>query len=601
MTIKRSMIVLLTLVLAGLSLGLLSWAIGSVQAEPAGIDLARISEETGYVAAETATSPACVFDAGYQVYLCEPESPVRQLRLDAAERAQAQAMLTSNGGVLLIPDSTNKRIMTFDPTSGNLIDPNFIIMDDDATGTVIHAILSASGTILVSDQTQHVVHEYDLAGAYLGVFAPAGGSDTAILQNIRGMALRPNGNLLVSVGTGTNANAIAEFDTGGTYVGNFVDSGSGGLNSPFDVYERVGLDWLVSSINNNLIIRYELATGNPITNLATITSFPQQIRRIANGNVIVGNFSGTQQGIVELTSEGELVGVHTAPGLTGYRGVYELPGGTLLASTSSGVHEIDRAGNLIDTKYDDSSTRFIEWTALQPLQLRKTVGLDTSVCALTDEINVDPDTAVTYCFEITNSTPVTLTRHTLVDSHLGAILSDFTFTLAPGASIFLTQTALITQPTVNTATWTAYNPGPVDLHEATDVATVTLVPPSISLRKTVGLDPSACALTDGISIPEAAAVTYCFEVTNTGLTTLTLHDLLDSHLGSLLNALPFGLAPGTSAFLTQTRVLTETTINTATWTAYNPESTQMAIATDVASVVVEPEILRVYLTLVLRE
>jgi hypothetical protein len=35
------------------------------------------------------------------------------------------------------------------------------------------------------------------------------------MQNIRGIALRPNGNLLVSVGAGANANSIAEFDTSG--------------------------------------------------------------------------------------------------------------------------------------------------------------------------------------------------------------------------------------------------------------------------------------------------------------------------------------------------------------------------------------------------
>ena len=47
--------------------------------------------------------------------------------------------------------------------------------------------------ILVSDQVKDVVQEYDLEGNYLGVFAPAGGVDNAILDNIRGIALAPNG------------------------------------------------------------------------------------------------------------------------------------------------------------------------------------------------------------------------------------------------------------------------------------------------------------------------------------------------------------------------------------------------------------------------
>jgi len=127
------------------------------------------------------------------------------------------------------------------------------------------------------------------------------------------------------------------------------------------------------------------------------------------------------------------------------------------------------------------------------LQLRKTVGLDPTMCALTDAIDVSEGTAVTYCFAVTNTGPLALSRHDLVDSHLGVILDGLPFTLLPDASIFLTQTVIMTETTINSAMWTAYNPGPADVVTATDVATVTVVPPSISLRKTVGLDPTMCA------------------------------------------------------------------------------------------------------------
>ena len=119
-------------------------------------------------------------------------------------------------GLLLIPESTNDRVMAFDPVTGDLIDADFIPADPDNLSTPIHAILSADGTsILVSDQIDDVVQEYDITdGSYIGVFAPAGGVDNGILDNIRGIALDPNnGNLLVSVASGANADAIAEFDT----------------------------------------------------------------------------------------------------------------------------------------------------------------------------------------------------------------------------------------------------------------------------------------------------------------------------------------------------------------------------------------------------
>jgi hypothetical protein len=234
----------------------------------------------------------------------------------------------------------------------------------------------------------------------------------------------------------------------------------------------------------------------------------------------------------------------------------------------------------------DSATVTVDDTTL--IAFTKTVGLDPAVCAGTDEITVGPNTPVTYCYEVTNTGGTTLGLHDLVDSELGVILDGFTFALAPQASVFLTQTAVITQTTVNTATWTAYNAGPEDLVEETDSATVTVVPPSIAFTKTVGLDPALCATTGAITVGPNTAVTYCYEVTNTGLTTLGLHDLVDSELGVILDGFTFALAPQASVFLTQTAVITQTTVNTATWTAYNAGPEDLVEETDSATVTVVP-------------
>ncbi len=264
-------------------------------------------------------------------------------------------------GLLLIPDSTNDRIMALDPVSGDVLEADFV-PSESAVGTGVHAILNAAGDrILLSDQLNDVVHEFDLDGNYIGIFAPAGGADTSIMDNIRGMSLRPNGNLLVTVGSGDNDNAVVEFDTSGNYLGNFISSGSGGLGSPFDICGRSS-DWLVGGIDSDAIHRYDL-TGSYLGDLATIDSFPEQIFEASSGNILVANFSGTQEGVVEYTAAGALVGVYNPASLGGYRGVYELPNGNILTTTASGVYEIDRSGNLVETKISGISARFIQYVS----------------------------------------------------------------------------------------------------------------------------------------------------------------------------------------------------------------------------------------------
>lgn len=289
--------------------------------------------------------------------------------LDRTEGKRGRSSLGPGVTVLLIPESTNDRVMAFDPTTGDLIDADFIPADVTNLSTPIHAILSSTGdSILVSDQLDDVVQEYAADGTYVGIFAPAGGVDTTILDNVRGMSLRANGNLLVTVGGGANDDAVAEFDTSGNSIGNFVSNGSGGLNSPFDIL--LGAEALVGGITSDAIHRYNLGTGAYIADLSAVDTFPEQLAFAGNGNLLIANFSGSQEGIVELLPDGTLVGVYDPPSLGGYRGVYELPNGNLLVTNGGGVHEIDRLGNLVETKIAGVSARFIELVqGLVPVEL----------------------------------------------------------------------------------------------------------------------------------------------------------------------------------------------------------------------------------------
>jgi hypothetical protein len=147
--------------------------------------------------------------------------------------------------------------------------------------------------------------------------------------------------------------------------------------------------------------------------------------------------------------------------------------------TQTEVIEEDTTNTATWTAYNLGPTDLVTSTAsatvhmlLPEIELVKTVGLDPHACADADEIRVEQGAEVVYCYTIINTGGVTLERHNLEDSHLGLLLDGLVFSLAPGATVFLTQTEVIEVNTTNTATWTAYNPGPTHEVSATAAATV---------------------------------------------------------------------------------------------------------------------------------
>ena len=261
------------------------------------------------------------------------------------------------GGLILIPDSTLKRVMAFDPQTGDLIDADFIPPYPAFLSTPIHLVLNAEGTaFLMTDQLQDTVQQFSLDGLYEGIFAPAGGVDNAILDNIRGMFVRNDGHYLVTVASGANSHAIAEFDSQGQYVGNFVANGAGGLNGPWSIIYRADFnDYLISTSGSNAIHRFD-ANGQSLGMFVPSINFPEQMHLMPNGNVLVATFSAPS-GVYEYNSAGVQVGFYGP--VTSLRGVYELPNGNILVTNGTGVYEINRAGALVDTKITGVSGRFI--------------------------------------------------------------------------------------------------------------------------------------------------------------------------------------------------------------------------------------------------
>jgi len=88
---------------------------------------------------------------------------------------------------------------------------------------------------------------------------------------------------------------------------------------------------------------------------------------------------------------------------------------------------------------------------------------------------------VYYCYAVTNTGDITLGLHDLVDSELGTIFTGSSYSLTAGSSVDTVALGysipkVINATTTNTATWTAYNAGPVDTVEAQASATVTAAP-----------------------------------------------------------------------------------------------------------------------------
>ncbi len=243
-----------------------------------------------------------------------------------AEQAPAQ--------FLVIGDSSNDRIMTFDPFDGSLIDPDFIVDADGSPydfATPKDAI-NVGNEIWVADQIADAVYRFDLSGGFIDAI-------TTGLDNIRGMAF-VNGTVYVSnSGTDNDApgDAVVMFDTAGNNLGSFA-VGNGG--DPFDVFAYNG-ELLISDIANEAIQRHDLA-GNFLGTFhdsdgVSGIDFPQQLASRGD-NVLAAGFS-PPAGLYEYDDAGNQIAFYDA--VDDLRGVFVLGNGNILVTNTSGVWALD--------------------------------------------------------------------------------------------------------------------------------------------------------------------------------------------------------------------------------------------------------------------
>ena len=352
-------------------------------------------------------------------------SPQGELALSPGSRTVAPGTYTLRGSglddVLFVPESGDDRVILLDAATGDVLDPLFI-SDSDNLSTPILVTMNFDGDgLFVSDQLNDGVFEYDLEGNFVGRFAPAGGPNTDILDNVRGFAFSPDGTQLwVTVASGANDGAIAAFDVDGNYVGNFIEPGTGGLDSPYSIFVRES-DVLISDSGTDSVLRFDLdgmflGTWNSNPDL----NFPQQISEAVfegEGDLLVAGFS-LPSGIYEYASDGTLEDTYDV--ITGNRGVYELPNGNLLTTNGGGISEVTRDNVLVRT-IASGSARFVGVGSL---------GGDATASVLFDDQTSDGLSVVVASASLPADGYVTIHDATLLDGDaLGSVV---------GVSEFLT-------------------------------------------------------------------------------------------------------------------------------------------------------------------
>ena len=280
---------------------------------------------------------------------------------------------------LLVTDWTFDRVYQFSAINGDLLDTAFIPRTSPQLQSPRHALQHPNGLqILVADQISDLVQRFDSTGVYIGPFAPSGGVNTAILDNIRGIEFLANRNMLVTVGSGASQNRVQQFDTAGNFISSFI---SANISSPFYISIRANDILVAGSGNNPDIARYDLS-GNFIANFHNSSSlaFVQQIYPLFNGTILVAGFS-PPSGVVILNDSGTYI--RTLNAITGNRGVYLLQNGNYLTTNGAGVHEIDSAtGSLIRTVTTGSNFQFI--SEVNSIEL--TLTLNFEACNAQDTV-----------------------------------------------------------------------------------------------------------------------------------------------------------------------------------------------------------------------
>jgi hypothetical protein len=252
--------------------------------------------------------------------------------------------------VLIMPDSTNNRLVAFNPVDGAVLNSNMFALGG---GTPIHAI-QVGNQIWVSEQAGDRVSRWSFDGAFLGQI---GGGATGGLDNVRGMALVGNTVYVTNGGAGNGspgASAVVMYSTAGTLIGSFSTAGL--APSPFAVLGHQGGILVASSSGSDDIHRFTL-TGTSIGTFHNSASlnFVEQLAFASNGSILAAGFISDNIAFLD-PNNGNILNSFTASGV---RGVFQLGNGNILWTSGAGTFVHDVATNTSTLVYSGGG-RFID-------------------------------------------------------------------------------------------------------------------------------------------------------------------------------------------------------------------------------------------------
>lgn len=256
-------------------------------------------------------------------------------------------------GFVIMPDSTNNRLVAFDPFNGSVLNSNMFALGG---GTPIHAI-QVGDEIWVSEQLGDRISRWSLSGTFLGQI---GGGAGGGLDNVRGMALIGNTVYVANAGTGNGApgNAVVMYSTAGTFMGSFATTGL--APSPFGLLAHQGGILVSSSSANDDIHRFTL-TGTSIGTFHNSASlnFVEQLAFASNGSILAVGFSSNNIAFLD-PNNGNLLSSFSAAGA---RGVFQLGNGNILWTSGSGTFVYDVVAGTSSLVYSGGG-RFLEFAPI---------------------------------------------------------------------------------------------------------------------------------------------------------------------------------------------------------------------------------------------
>lgn len=234
---------------------------------------------------------------------------------------------------LMMPDSTNNRVVLFDAFNGSVINNSYFSLAPSTTP--IHA-MQVGGEIWISEQIGDRVSRYDLVGNLLGSI---GGGATGGLDNVRGMGISGGTVYVTNGGAGNGspgANSVVTFNTAGANTGSFQTTGL--VPSPFGVLVHQGGLLISGSSSNDDIHRFTLAGASLGTfHNSTSLNFTEQMVHATNGDVLAAGFSTNN--IVRLDpNSGAILNTFAA---SGARGVWQLGNGNIMWTSGAGAFVFD--------------------------------------------------------------------------------------------------------------------------------------------------------------------------------------------------------------------------------------------------------------------